>query len=182
MNILIDKPSRTVTLLLLAVSFVAMLFVWFQFLPLEDVMTAAGDYGILDYELAFTPAKVAAIFDTWGPEARQAALQSLWIDFAFMPSYGLFFGLLTLIIARAHAQHWRTIGFWIVIGCFAAALLDALENIMLLIMLQAPSILTLPPLIAGIAASLKFALLLFAILYWFASLMRWGLLRLRHQH
>jgi hypothetical protein len=179
MDTLNEKPSRLVTLILLAVGFVAMLLVWFQFLPLEDVMTERGGYGIVEYELAFTPAKVAVIHSTWEPEARHAALQSLLIDFAFMPAYALFFGMLTLIIARAQTGRWRTVGLWIVAGCFTAALLDALENVMLLITLQASAIPALPPLIAGIAATLKFGLLVIAIVYWAASLIRWNIRRLR---
>jgi hypothetical protein len=181
MDTLNDKPSRTTTLVLLALGFAGLLFVWLQFLPLEQIMTEGGGYGIVHYELAFTPARVAAIHSTWGPQARHAALQSLLIDYAFMPAYGFFFGMLTLLIARAQSERWRNIGLWIVVGCFAAAVLDALENAMLLITLQSSSIPSLPPLIAGLAATLKFVLLVIPVLYWAASLIRWNILRLRRR-
>jgi hypothetical protein len=159
-------PPRSWLVIILAISFFAMLGIWFQFLPLEDIMTRGGGYGIVDYELAFTPDKAAQILNTWDSEARAAAYRSLGIDYVFMPSYALFFGAVTLLIARAQTGKLRQIGFAITIGCILAGLLDALENAMLLSILNGPPVAPAPPLIASVAASIKFLLLLLPLIYW----------------
>jgi hypothetical protein len=166
MKLLETVPPRSWLVVILTISFFAMLGVWFQFLPLEDIMKQSGGYGIVDYELAFTSEKAAEILSTWDPAARAAAYRSLVIDYAFMPAYGLFFGAVTLLIARAQAAMLRQIGFVITWGCIVAALLDALENAMLLMILSGSSIPPAPPLIAGVAASIKFLLLILPLIYW----------------
>jgi hypothetical protein len=175
MHFLERNPPRSAILVILPISFVVMIAVWMQFLPLEDRMKAhgtaqQGSYGIVDYELAYSPQKADQILNTWDADARAAARQSLLIDFLFMPAYALFFGSVTLLLARAQRGMLRTIGFALTLGCIAAALLDIFENTMLYISLPGPPVAALPPLLAGIAASIKFLLIVLAVVYWPISL------------
>ena len=123
-------------------------------------------YSIVAYELAWTPTQAARLFAAWGAAGVKVARESLWIDFAFMPAYAVLFAGLVLSEARDVPGSLRRTGLWLALAPFAAALCDALENVALLGVLgntAAPSSPLL--LIAGLSASVKFLLLLAAILY-----------------
>ncbi len=121
--------------------------------------------GIVAYELAGTAERADTILEAWGDEGRAVARRGLILDFAFLFTYGIFLFLAgraladalprTAVFPRllAHGAH----GFaW---AGAAAAVLDALENTALLIMLgQGGS--TLLSAMAYTAASLKFLLVL----------------------
>lgn len=170
MQALESIPSWRTLIILTVVGLVATIGIRFLFDPLEAIMQESGGYGIIDYELAFTAEKADAMLQAWGETGRDATWRSLLIDFAFMPSYALLFGGITLLIARAMSGSLAVIGRWLAVGQWAAALLDALENVMLLIVLGAPgNVPALPPLVAGVSASIKFGLIGLAILYWAAA-------------
>lgn len=121
--------------------------------------------GIVAYELAGTAERADTILEAWGDDGRALARRSLILDFAFLFTYGTFLFLAgcalgdalprTAVFPRllAHGAY----GFaW---AGVAAAALDGLENIALLIMLgQGGS--TLLSALAYTAASLKFLLVL----------------------
>src|SRR5688572_28554320 len=152
MKLLETFPPRLWLWAILPISFIAMLIIWLQFLPLEDIMKQGAGYGIVDLELAFTAAKAADILGSWDVNARAAAQRSLLIDYAFMPAYGLFFASVSLLLARAQIGVMRQIGLALTIGSLIAALLDTLENALLIIVLNSISTPTTPSLIAGVAA------------------------------
>lgn len=122
---------------------------------------------IVSLEFAWTPAAMQAMVNDWGAAGNQAATESLWIDFLFMPAYATLFAALTLLEARwSTTPLLRTVGLWLTPLPFVAALLDVVENINLLIAMQTP---TQPPAaaltLAGLCASLKFFLLLISLIY-----------------
>jgi hypothetical protein len=167
-------PSQSILVVLTLIGLVAMILIGLQFVELGNQMQAAGGYGIVCYELAFTPKKVSKILTAWGPAGKAPARRSLLIDFAFIPVYALFFGGLTLLIARTQVGLLASVGLWLTLGQIAAALFDGLENILLLTMLSSTGdVSILLPLTAGIAASLKFVLLLLAIVYWCVCGIAW---------
>ncbi len=179
MTALLTRPSRSV---LMAVTGIGMLltvliFIWMR--SFETVMTQESGVGIVGYELAFTPERATEIVSGWGSEGQAAAQSSLLTDYVFMPAYAAAFGGLTLLIARMQTDTLRLLGISLAAGCIAAALLDALENLMLLIILNTGAAQPFPPLIAGIAASGKFVLLALALLYWFVGGIVWLVRRQR---
>jgi hypothetical protein len=160
-------PPRRFLVAITLVALAATVVIWLAMRAPESQMQAAGGYGIVNYELAYNADKAETILRAWGSTGQAAARRSLLIDFAFMPAYGLLFAGITLLIARAQPGRLATVGRWLVLAPIAAALFDALENTMLLSMLgTAGRVPPLPPLVAGVSASVKFALLLLAILYW----------------
>ncbi len=123
-------------------------------------------YSIVAYELAWTPAQAARLFAAWGAAGARVARESLWIDFAFMPAYALLFAGLVLTEARDVTAGLRRVGLRIVLAPLAAWLFDALENASLLGVLGDTAAPSAPLLLAaGLAASLKFLLLLACIVY-----------------
>jgi hypothetical protein len=132
--------------------------------PLHD----AGGPGILAFEFAATKAHASQILAEWGPKGRHAARISLLVDYAYMLSYGGFFtlaGLATRDLARA--RDWRrfaAVGTIVPFFAAIAAMLDAIENVFLLLVLEGHGG-EHAPLIATICSSIKFTLITIAILY-----------------
>lgn len=123
-------------------------------------------YTIVSLELAFTPARAAAMFAAWGEAGLRIARQSLLIDFGFMPAYALALGGLVLAEAQLAAGRMQTWGLRLAAAPFVAVLFDAVENIALLVVLAQPASPSAGLLmLAGVCALIKFGLLLAAFAY-----------------
>lgn len=155
----IPSPQQLRWITLLALPATVAFFVFFRFhdRPLQP-------YTIVDYELAWTPARAEQMLGAWGEPVQRVVREALYIDFGFMPAYALFFSGLTLMLARASLGRMQTLGLWLALGPFAAWVCDAIENFALLAALNSPTsaLLTL----AGLCATVKFSLLLLCLLYW----------------
>jgi hypothetical protein len=135
---------------------------------LDRRMQASGGPGILGLEFAGSKGQASRVLGEWGSEGREAAHASLLIDYGFMLSYGVFFalaGFATRDLARRRG--WlRLAAAGAVIPLFApaAASFDAIENVLLLMVLGGDGG-TIGPPIAAACAGLKFALIAIAIGY-----------------
>lgn len=169
--ILKERPSQSVVSGITLVALVATLAFFITMRADEAAMQAAGDYGIVDYELAFTAERADEILMAWGMEGQSAARNQLWLDYGFMSSYGLLFAGLVLMIARGLRGTIQNVGLTLTIVPIVAAVLDAIENAMLLIMLNgaAPG----PALVAGVCATIKFLLLTIVMLFWSVGGIAW---------
>ena len=131
-------------------------------------------FTIVSLELAFTPAQAARLLQAWGPRGVAVARESLFIDFAFTPAYAFAFAGLVLSAARAVTGGRQQLGFRLLAAPFAAWAYDLTENLSLLRVLADPPAFGTPaaaPLVlAGIVATLKFALLLACLIYGLAVL------------
>jgi hypothetical protein len=140
--------------------------------PADKRMQDTGGPGIVAFELTGGEERAEEVMAEWGEEGRDAARESLWIDFGFLVAYGTF---LTLALAAtrdlARERAWRRLaGVGAVVVSFGAlgAAFDALENICLLLTLGDGG--AAFPLLATIFAACKFALLGVAIAYLLAGL------------
>ncbi len=176
-RLLTTPPQRLLTAIAVATS-VATVLISRAFVAPETAMRARGA-GIVDYELAFTAEKAGAMLTAWGSEGQEAARVSLLIDFGFIPSYAVALAGITLLITRAQPGLLQVAGLRIAPVPILAAVFDILENLMLLSMLGQTAVSPIPPLVAGIAASIKFVLLLVAVLYWLLAGGGWLVRRLR---
>ena len=144
------------------------LFAVFQVLNIP-LTTAAASFGIVSHQFAWMPDKAQAIIASWSGPAGLYAAFGLGLDYLFMPSYALTVAMGALLAAGRHSGWLARLGTWAAWGVFAAAIFDALENLG-----QAQQLLngviTAPlTIFVGLCASLKFALLLLAILYGLAG-------------
>jgi hypothetical protein len=142
-------------------------------LQIDPATKADGNPNIVDFEFAWDEEGAAEIRTDWGDEGRDAARLSLWVDFAYLLSYG---ALLVLASAAtrdlAVRRGWRrmiALGAAAVPAGGAGAMFDAIEDVWLLIALAGNGG-DLGPALAAICATLKFALTGFAILYILAGL------------
>ncbi len=160
---------------LAALLIVVVLFIVFQ--GIEAQLKAAGSPGgIVDLELAFTPARVAAIIQAWPAGGADLARLALWLDFLFIVGYaGGLRALLVQLAANPALAAWARALQRLAVLPLAAALLDVSENICLLtVVRRMPATGPLSPtvegalapftLIAGVFASVKFALVGAALL------------------
>lgn len=166
MKMLLDRPQQRMVVALTLIGLVSTATIWFQLRDLENAMKAAGGYGIVDYELAFTGPGAQKILGSWGVEGQQVARASLLVDFGFMPAYALAFAGITLLIARSQTGGLNALGLRLTVTPFIAAALDGIENAFLLSMLGSAAVGSVAPLAAGVAATTKFALLALVLAYW----------------
>lgn len=158
---------------LLALSLIASAATVILFMLLQQYEATLQPSGIVGFELAFTPERAALILTTWGQAGLDAARQSLQLDFLFMPAYAFCFFGFTLLSARATQSQ---IGYLLAIAPFGAWIMDAIENFALLNLVNSPiSATTLSPLVAGVAASIKFLLLVAALVYSVIAILRTAL-------
>jgi hypothetical protein len=163
MNRLAQFPNPQALRLVTALAFLFTAAIFFIFRVHDRPLQP---YGIVAFELAWTPPKAEEIMSAWGKAGIRVARESLWIDFGYLPAYAFLFAGLTLMAARA-ATGWRqTLGFALALAPFVSAASDAIENFALLSVLQSPgnpSALALS--VAGVSATIKFSLLLLCLLY-----------------
>jgi hypothetical protein len=135
--------------------------------PADATMKDHGGHGIVPFEVAGSQADADEFMDEWGEEGRDAARESLWIDFGFLAAYGTFLTLALASVrdlARARGLR-RLAAIGGVVAGFGAigAGFDALENICLLLTLGDAG--SAFPVLAAVFAYLKFLFIATAIAY-----------------
>ena len=152
----------------LVISGIATLVLAIVLTVLDARMRDAGGPGIVGFEFAWDEDGASRILADWGDEGEDAARLSLWLDFLYLIAYAAF---LTLAVGgvRERARELgltriASVGAAVIAFPAAAAALDALEDVCLLIALDGGGGDT-APLLAGVFASIKFALAAAAILY-----------------
>ena len=162
-----------------------LLFAVFRVLdePLRTPFPLASN-GIVSFELAFRPIKAFQIMVAWSnpqsyilppvpsvyetsPQLMYAAF-GLGLDYLFMPSYAFALAFGTLLAAGRHSGWLKSLSAVAGYGAFAAALFDAVENFALFRVLLG-SVYSPYSEIAAICATIKFALLIFGLIYAFAA-------------
>ncbi|MGN6258308.1 MAG: hypothetical protein ACTHN3_11255 [Solirubrobacterales bacterium] len=131
-------------------------------------LAATGGPSILGLEFARSSSRASEIIVEWGAHGRYLARLSLWIDFGFMVSYGTFFALAALatrdFARRRGLRALAAVGIATPIFALAAALFDAAENVIWLLVLGGHGGAIGPP-VATSCAALKFLLIGLAIVY-----------------
>jgi hypothetical protein len=135
--------------------------------------------GILELEFTGTSDRAAEHHEQLGSKGRSAARTSLLLDYAYLVAYGLFLAGACVAVAdrarRAGRERLASLGPPLAWGALGAAGCDAVENAMLLLILDGHTAQPWPALAFGFAA-VKFALAVSASLYalggWLATLRR----------
>jgi hypothetical protein len=142
-------------------------------LVIDRRLQATGGPSILGLEFAGSEQRAAEIMAEWGDHGQYLGRLSLWIDFGFMLSYGAFFTLAALAtrdFARERGlRALATVGVVTPFFAAGAALFDAVENVVWLLVIGGHGGNLAPP-FATACASLKFTLIALAIVY-----VLWGL-------
>lgn len=170
MSNFISNLSRTKLLALMVIAAVAGIILSLAMGNAMEPADATG-YGIVGFELAGSVDQAELILDEWGEEGRAGAERAIWLDYGFIVAYTLLLTLAAAAVAQAAGEReWeRTAGYgWNVAWSVpVAGLLDAVENAALLHTLHAypGGIRVAATTAADIAASIKFAIAIVAIVY-----------------
>lgn len=155
------------------ITFIASLLILLIFRVIgAPLNTDAAPSGIVSYELAGNVAKAQAIVDSWDQTARLYAAFGLGFDFLFMLVYSSAIALGCVMAAGVlHRYNWplAKVGTWLAWGLWLAALMDAVENVALTVILVSKVYSPLPEL-AGWCATIKFNLILIGLVYSFLGL------------
>ena len=162
MSALAKSPRRgliTLGLLLLTLGVGALA------LPSIDDM---GSVGIIEFELARTSEQASEFYGELGEFGRDAAEDSLYLDYPYLILYGLFYAFTCLVVAaRAEERGMTRLAGWgrpLAWGAGLGAACDAAENLALLRVLDGHTDQPWPGL-AFAFASVKFLLMTAATLY-----------------
>jgi hypothetical protein len=133
---------------------------------------------IVAFEFAATPDRAEEILDGWGRAGRPGAEQSIRIDFAFLAAYAVLISLGTATVA-SWKTGWRArLGWWLAGLVIVAGLLDAIENVLLLRVIDGyhqGAIGGTATALAAAAAGLKFLIVIVASLYIMVGVIeKWG--------
>lgn len=141
---------------------------------IDGRMWDEGGPGIIGFELAGSEERAQDILTEWGEDGRDAARLSLWLDFAYLAAYGAFLVLATSATRDlASRRGWRRLtrlGPAAVGLAVAAPVLDAVEDVFLLVVLAGSGGAAAPALAAAFATG-KFLALAGSIGYVLAGLL-----------
>lgn len=136
------------------------------------LITSAAPMGIVSFELAGAPERAQAMLNAWDMSARLIAAFGLGIDYLFMVTYSMSISMAGLMAAEALRRcNWplAQLGGPLAWGQLLAALLDAVENVALMVILLGGA--TSPwSWIAYWCASVKFILIFLGLVYAFFGL------------
>jgi len=116
-----------------------MIITVFVFIINEIGLRTAYGFGVLEFELAWTPETIDTIFAAWGqPEMERQAIVT-YIDYIYLVTYSLFGAGSVLIITRKLDGKLQELGLYLTLATSVAAIFDAIENANLLIMIANPA-------------------------------------------
>jgi hypothetical protein len=142
--------------------------------------TPQAPYGIVSYELAGSVAQAQAMLDSWDHTTQLRAAFSLGLDYLFMPAYAGAISLACLwaaAVLRQRAWPLVALGAPLAWGQWLAALLDAIENLGLTVILFGAPVSPWPEL-AFWCAALKFILIFIGLVYALLGLIAATLVRI----
>jgi hypothetical protein len=131
------------------------------------LVTRAAPMGIISFELAGDLGLARQMVDSWGPEGRVYAGLSLGLDYLFMVVYAMAIILGCMLVSKGLLKRLPLLAFLGAIlawGQIGAALLDALENYALILILLGTNE-EIWALVARWAALPKFAIVFLGIVY-----------------
>lgn len=129
--------------------------------------TPQTPYGVVSFELAFTPSRTQQMISSWSEDAQIRAAFIQGLDFLFPLFYSSALGLASLMASRVLRMRGKPlagIGAGFAWGLWLAAIFDYIENIALVILLFS-QVRSPYPQVAGICGALKFVIILVGILY-----------------
>lgn len=139
----------------------------------RPLMTPASPLGIVSFQLAFGAPRAQSVLAAWDPPAREMAWLNLALDFPYLVLYAAILSLLCRMASSASIGAMAQIGMWLSRYVWFAALFDVIENGALLYQLSVTAS-AAAALVAGIAATAKFAVIASVLIYLIAITgLRW---------
>jgi len=129
-----ESPKDRILVLITVVISVPFFILTLIFIINEFSLVSMTGYGVLDFELTWTPERMNALLTAWGPIEIENQTILHHIDNFYAPIYGLWGAGCVLIVSRKIEGSIQEIGLFITITPLLAGLFDVLENVNLLLM------------------------------------------------
>jgi hypothetical protein len=176
-----DRLTAKVLWVLLIISILAALWPWLSMRKIDArLMENPPHNGIVAFELVWNAPDAMKMIDAWGPELSILAGKSIKIDFFFIPAYVLLFFSVTMLFSLLASGSFRTVIRAVAFLPIVSGVADVIENTFLLLVLRSSR--NIPdqyPLIAGVCASVKFALLAVVVVFWLVAIAAWIIRKMR---
>lgn len=174
LNKLKESPKLRTLKVVTIVMFIPFLAITLAFCINELILKSTTGFGVLDFELAWTPEMVNTIFTAWSANEMQKQITMTFLDLFYAPCYG-FFGMgCILFISRKVKGKFLDLGVMISLSTVIAGIFDEIENANLLGMLGAGTVTASShPLIASICASLKIGFIGLGLSYLYIGFIYW---------
>lgn len=133
----------------------------------KSLNTDEAPLGIVSFEFAGSTQKAQKILDSWDNAAQLRAAFIQGLDFLYLVIYSTTIAIACLWAGQIlHKARWpfASLGILLAWGLWLAAILDAVENIALVIIMLRRIITPLPE-IAAVCATIKFALIFLGLVY-----------------
>jgi len=138
------------------------------FIPIEATM---NEFGILDFELAWSSDRAEAILFAWGTSGINKQTLAIYWDFLFIIGYVSIVFSLNLLVSRRLNGKLQNFGIIMTLLGPISGLFDVIENINLLLMLDTPTtVSSINPFTASLSATIKFGFLIAAIIFFVIAL------------
>ena len=131
-----EVPKQQHLILITILTSIPFFILTIMFIINEFRLISSTGYGILDFELAWTPGRAQLILSAWGQVEIQNQIIMHYIDYLYILFYGLFGAELILIASRRIDGKIQKLGLYFTFTPMIAGIFDALENINLLLMLN----------------------------------------------
>ncbi|MGV9141767.1 MAG: hypothetical protein ACOC1X_02405 [Promethearchaeota archaeon] len=164
-----ERPKHLYILITTGIGFLT--FILINQLVFASLSRTFTEYGILDFEFAWTKNQILLIFSVWGEGGKTLQAAGIYWDFPYILGYVSFIFGCNLLVLRQLEGNIQKIGFWVLLTPILAGIFDVIENIHLLWMIITdPNFPSYVPLIASISALIKFGLLGVGIVFFFIIL------------
>ena len=169
-----EFPKERTILLIIIITFIPFIVITVLFSLNEIELVSTTGFGLLDLELAWTPARVNGIFAAWGPIQMPKQIMMMHLDFFYPLFYGLFGWGCLVFISRKLEGKLLKFGLNFCFATIIAGIFDELENFCLLLLLQR-GVATEPflPFFAMIFAALKIGLILLGLSLLYVLFIHW---------
>jgi hypothetical protein len=162
-------PSDLILLIIAAIGIVILLTI--NILIFGPLTYSVYEYGILDFEFAWTKEQILLIFTAWGAEGMALQAAGVYWDFLYIIGYTVPLFALILLVSRNLNDNMLNIGLYMSLTPFIAGIFDIIENINLLIMLnEATTFASFVPFIASLSATIKFGILIVGAIFFLVAL------------
>ncbi len=138
-------------------------FAWKLSFQGKPLVTTAAPNGILSYEFSWSRSGAQTILDSWGGLAPVAREQLIW-DYPFLILYPLLLSLACGMLGDSLGNARAVVGAFVSWGVLLAGPLDAIENYVLLKMVESGASEGMAK-VAGWCAGIKFMLVFSALGY-----------------
>ena len=167
-----EVPKHQHLILITILTSIPFFILTIMFIINEFRLISSTGYGILDFELAWTPGRAQQILIAWGQVEIQNQIIMHYIDYLYILFYGLFGAELILIASRRIEGKIQKLGLYFTFTPIIAGIFDALENINLILMLNDKTFINSgSPFFASSCAVIKIGFIILSLCFFYIAML-----------